>query len=180
MLFPFFQVTRPPRLKEIRMLDAWILLNIAVQMSFNAAVYFILGPQALMYLLISFFFSVGLHPLGARWIQEHYLVHPTQETYSYYGPLNTVAFNVGYHNEHHDLPSIPWNHLPAVRQAAPELYDSLVFHTSWTKLLFRFLFDPKITLFSRQVRISRGGVALNAAVKPDVEFLEAAQIVSRP
>jgi len=37
----------------------------------------LLGPKALLYLLISFFFSVGLHPLGARWIQEHYLVHPT-------------------------------------------------------------------------------------------------------
>ena len=109
---------------------------------------------------VSFFFSVGLHPLGARWIQEHYLVHPSQETYSYYGPLNTIAFNVGYHNEHHDLPSIPWNHLPAVRQGAPELYNALVFHTSWTKLLFRFLLDPNITLFSRQVRVSRGGVAL--------------------
>ena len=128
--------------------------------------------QALMYLLISFFFSVGLHPLGARWIQEHYMVHPSQETYSYYGPLNTVAFNVGYHNEHHDLPSIPWNHLPAVRQAAPELYDTLIFHTSWTKLLWRFLFDPSLSLFSRQVRESRGGIALNAPFKPDIEFLD--------
>src|SRR5260370_5173207 len=104
----------------------------------------IFGPQALMYLLVSFFFSVGLHPLGARWIQEHYLVLPTQETYSYYGPLNTIAFNVGYHNVHHALPSIPSNHLPAVMQAAPELYNSLVFLTSWTILLFRFLFDSNI------------------------------------
>lgn len=172
MLFPVFQVTRPPRLKEIRMLDAWIVLNIAIQLSSNVAVYFILGPKALLYLLISFFFSVGLHPLGARWIQEHYLTDPPQETYSYYGPLNLIAFNVGYHNEHHDLPSIPWNHLPEIRQAAPELYNSLVYHTSWTRLLFRFLSDPSITLFSRQVRVSRGGVALDAAVKPDVEFLE--------
>ena len=179
MLFPIFQVTRPPRLKEIRMLDSWIVFNILIQLASNAAVYFLLGPKALLYLLISFFFSVGLHPLGARWIQEHYLVHPTQETYSYYGPLNTVAFNVGYHNEHHDLPSIPWNHLPAVRQAAPELYDSLVFHTSWTKLLLRFLFDPSVTLFSRQVRESRGGIPLNAPFKPDIEFLETAQ-PSRP
>jgi sphingolipid delta-4 desaturase len=171
MLFPIFQVTRPPRLREIRMLDPWIVVNIAVQLCSNAAVYFILGPQALLYLLLSFFFSVGLHPLGARWIQEHYLVSPPQETYSYYGPLNKVAFNVGYHNEHHDLPSIPWNHLPQVKQTAPELYDSLVFHTSWTKLLFRFLFDPNISLFSRRVRISRGGVALDTAVKPDIEFL---------
>ncbi|MEO7653938.1 MAG: fatty acid desaturase, partial [Bryobacteraceae bacterium] len=115
LLFPFFQVTRPPRLKEIRMFDSWIVLNIAIQLSCNAAVYYFLGPKALLYLLLSFFFSVGLHPLGARWIQEHYLIAPPQETYSYYGPLNLVAFNVGYHNEHHDLPSIPWNHLPRLR-----------------------------------------------------------------
>src|SRR5258707_11892868 len=66
------------------------------------------------------------------------------------------------HKGHVDLPSIPWNHLPAVRQAAPELYDSMVFHTSWTKLLHRFLFDPSVTLFSRQVRELRGVIPLNA------------------
>ena len=55
---------------------------------------------------------MGLHPLGARWIQEHYLVHGEQETTSYYGILNVPALNVGYHNEHHDFPSVPWNRLP--------------------------------------------------------------------
>ena len=78
-------------------------------------------------MLASLFFSVGLHILGARWIQEHYLLHPPQETYSYYGPLNLVAFNVGYHNEHHDCPSIPWNKLPTIRKIAPEFYENLLF-----------------------------------------------------
>jgi sphingolipid 4-desaturase/C4-monooxygenase len=169
LLFPLFQVTRPPRLKEIRMLNRWIALNMAVQMAFNVAVYLILGPQALWYLFASFFFSVGLHPLGARWIQEHYVVNAPQETYSYYGPLNTVAFNVGYHNEHHDLPSVPWNHLPEIRNGAPELYDSLQSHTSWTRLLLRFIFDPSITLFSRSTRLERGGIALDAELKPELE-----------
>ena len=184
MLFPFFQVTRPPRLKEIRMMDSWVVLNIVIQLSANAMVYFILGPGALAYLLISFFFSVGLHPLGARWIQEHYLTDPPQETYSYYGPLNLVAFNVGYHNEHHDLPSIPWNRLPQIRKGAPELYDSLVSHTSWTRLLFRFLCDPHISLFSRQVRVSRGGIALDAPVPasqlPDVTCATSVPDVMQP
>jgi sphingolipid delta-4 desaturase len=172
LLFPIFQVTRPPRLKEIRMFDRWIVLNFAVQIAFDAAVYAFLGPKAFAYLATSFFFSVGLHPLGARWIQEHYLMAPPQETYSYYGPFNKVAFNVGYHNEHHDLPSVPWNHLPEIRRGAPEFYDSLVFHTSWTRLLLRFVFDPAICLFSRKARTERGRVALNAEVKPDIEFLE--------
>jgi sphingolipid delta-4 desaturase len=175
LLFPLFQVTRPPRLKEIRMFDRWIVLNFAVQLAFDVAIYFLAGPKAFAYLGASFFFSVGLHPLGARWIQEHYLVAPPQETYSYYGPFNRLAFNVGYHNEHHDLPSVPWNRLPLIRSGAPELYDSLVYHTSWTKLLLRFVFDPGISLFSRQVRVERGSVALNAEVKPDIEFVEASQ-----
>jgi sphingolipid delta-4 desaturase len=175
LLFPIFQVTRPPRLSEIRMVDRWIVLNFVVQLGFDAGIYFYLGPKAFVYLAASFFFSVGLHPLGARWIQEHYLIAPPQETYSYYGPLNKIAFNVGYHNEHHDLPSVPWNHLPDIRSGAPEMYNSLVHHTSWTSLLLRFVFDPSICLFSRVVRTERGHVALNGEVKPDIEFLEASR-----
>jgi sphingolipid delta-4 desaturase len=72
--------------------------------------------------------------------------------YSYYGPLNRMCFNVGYHNEHHDLVTVPWPRLPRIRSIAPEFYDSLHAHQSWTKLLLRFLGDRRITLFSRAVR----------------------------
>jgi sphingolipid delta-4 desaturase len=121
-------------------------------------------------LVASFFFSVGLHPLGARWIQEHYLTHGEQETYSYYGVLNHVAFNVGFHNEHHDFPSVPWNRLPDIKKTAPGFYDQLSSHTSWTKLFFRFLFDQEISLFSRVVRKNRGKVALTDESRPDAEL----------
>lgn len=171
LLFPFSQIARTPRLREIRPIDSKVVLNILVQLTFDASVYLVFGPKAFFYLLISFFFSVGLHPLGARWIQEHYLISPPQETYSYYGPLNKLAFNVGYHNEHHDLPSVPWNRLPKIRQAAPEFYNSLMYHTSWTRLVIRFIFDPEISLFSRTVRLERGRIPLDAAVAPDVDLL---------
>ena len=135
------------------------------------------GTEGFCVSAASFFFSVGLHPLGARWIQEHYLVAPPQETYSYYGPFNKIAFNVGYHNEHHDLPSVPWNRLPDIRSRAPEMYNSLVHHTSWTKLLLQFIFDPRIGLYSRQERVDRSGVPLEAAVTPDLDYLRASQQV---
>ena len=172
LFYPFFQVFRVSRLKEIKPFDGWTALNFALQFVFIAAIWLWIGPRALVYLLLSFFFSVGLHPLGARWIQEHYLVHQEQETYSYYGVLNHVAFNVGYHNEHHDFPSIPWNKLPQIRKTAPDYYNTLHYHTSWTKLFFRFLFDREISLYSRIVRSERGKVALTDQSVPDADIAQ--------
>jgi sphingolipid delta-4 desaturase len=172
LLFPVFQVIRTFRLKEIKPVDGWIITNWVVQIAFNVALWIFVGPKALMFMLLSFFFSVGLHPLGARWIQEHYLtLSETQETYSYYGPLNAIAFNVGYHNEHHDFPSIPWNRLPQLKRSAPTYYDSLFSHQSWTKLFLRFLFDKNISLFSRITRNERGKVKLSDESKPDMDLV---------
>ncbi|HEY4151100.1 MAG TPA: fatty acid desaturase [Chitinophagaceae bacterium] len=171
LFYPLFQVFRISRLREIKPFDGWVALNWAVQVIFSVAVIWLLGPKAFVYLLLSFFFSVGLHPLGARWIQEHYLTHGEQETYSYYGVLNAVAFNVGYHNEHHDFPSVPWNKLPQLKQTAPAFYDSLSSHKSWTKLFFRFLFDREISLYHRVIRHNRGKVILTDESKPDMEMV---------
>ncbi len=172
LFYPFFQLFRLARLKEIKPFDGWVALNWAVQIIFVAAVIVFWGPKAFVFLLASFFFSVGLHPLGARWIQEHYLTHGEQETYSYYGVLNAVAFNVGYHNEHHDFPSVPWNKLPKIKSNAPAYYDSLASHKSWTLLFVRFLFDKEISLFSRVVRKNRGKVNLADESKPDMELVK--------
>jgi sphingolipid delta-4 desaturase len=171
LFYPLFQLFRLGRLREIKPFDGWIAFNMLVQIVFIAAVAFFLGPKSIVFLIASFFFSVGLHPLGARWIQEHYLTDGDQETHSYYGPLNTVAFNVGYHNEHHDFPSVPWNKLPQIRATAPAFYNTLNYHTSWTKLFFRFIFDKNISLYSRVVRSDRGKVPLTDQSKPDVEIV---------
>ena len=171
LLYPIFQFFRLSRLKEIKPFDKWMVWNFSVQVLFVTGIWILLGTNAVVYLILSLFFSVGFHPLGARWIQEHYVVHEKQETYSYYGRLNTVAFNVGYHNEHHDFPSIPWNKLPQIKSKATSFYDSLVSHTSWTKLFFRFLFDREISLYSRITRSNRGKIKLVDECKPDVELL---------
>lgn len=152
MLFPLLQLTRPPRVKTYTMWSRWLFLNVACALAYDAAIVYFCGGAGLFYLALSFFFSIGLHPLGARWIQEHFTLDSEQETFSYYGPINVVALNVGYHNEHHDLPSIPWNNLPKLRALAPEFYDTLKSHPSWTRLLLQFLFDPRYTVFSRVER----------------------------
>lgn len=151
--FPIFQILRTPRIKDQRSFDRRIKINWAVQLAFTALIYSLMGPKALVYLMLSFWFSVGPHPLGARWVQEHWLVLDNhQETYSYYGPMNIVNLNIGYHNEHHDFPSVPWNLLPEVKRLAPEFYDNLHSHGSLTALFFRFVFDQEISMYSRIVR----------------------------
>jgi sphingolipid delta-4 desaturase len=126
--------------------------NLLVELAFAAAVWSLLGPMALGYLLASTVFSVGLHPVGGRWIQEHFVLRHPQETYSYYGIGNVTALQIGHHNEHHDFSAVPWNRLPKVRALAPEFYDTLMWHPSWTGLVLRFVFDPSLSLHSRITR----------------------------
>ena len=152
LLFPLFTMARPARVQSIRLFTGWTLVNWIVVLAVDVLVLWHMGATALAYLFLSFLFSIGFHPLGARWIQEHYLMTPEQETYSYYGPLNWVAFNVGYHNEHHDFPAVPWSRLPALNRLAREHYDPLIAHRSWTRLWLRFVLDRQLSLFSRMVR----------------------------
>lgn len=175
LLFPIFQIARPLRIKEIGFFDRWVMLNMAVIFAFDILLWITMGPRAVIYLLLSTFFSVGLHPVGARWIQRHYLVDDEQETYSYYGRMNALAFNVGYHNEHHDFPSVPWNRLPRVKAVANEYYHELKSHTSWGRLLLQFILDPKLSLFSRMVRSERAGKRTDDASTPDLELAESTE-----
>ncbi|KAL7678409.1 hypothetical protein ACOME3_004635 [Neoechinorhynchus agilis] len=110
------------------------------------------GPSSILYLLASTFLGLSLHPISGHFISEHYVFHKGFETYSYYGPLNALTFNVGYHNEHHDFPFIPGYYLPTVKAIASEFYDPLPHYNSWIKVLYDFITDPDITLESRVKR----------------------------
>jgi|KBSMisStaDraftv2_1062788.scaffolds.fasta_scaffold172548_3 sphingolipid delta-4 desaturase len=143
---------RPSTVKAIRTVDRWVVLNAAVMVAAMAPIVWFFGWWPVIYLFASTLFSLGVHPVGARWVQEHFVFREGQETYSYYGPLNKLSFNMGYHNEHHDFPQVPWSRLPAVRAAAPEFYNHLYHHRSWTKLLFHILFSRKFRLHNRIVR----------------------------
>ena len=76
LLLPRLPGFRPPRLKEITFANAWTAVNWVIVAGIRRPYRGVFGPGALLYLGLSFFFSIGLHPLGARWIQEHYLTLP--------------------------------------------------------------------------------------------------------
>jgi sphingolipid delta-4 desaturase len=145
-------VVRPATVKAIRTIDGWVLVNALAMVAAMAPIVWFFGWWPVAYLFMSTVFSLGVHPVGARSVQEHFVFREGQETYSYYGPLNKLSFNMGYHNEHHDFPHVPWSSLPAVRAAAPEFYNHLYYHRSWTRLLFRILFSREFRLHNRIVR----------------------------
>lgn len=128
---------------------SWITINWISSLGTCALIHKYYGWAPILYLLFASISSVGLHPLGARWIQEHYPTQPFQSTYSYYGIANLFAFNIGYHNEHHDFPSVPWNLLPKLKLLAPEYYDTLFAYNSYSELLKDFILEESWSLENR-------------------------------
>lgn len=154
-----FYALRPGLVRSQR-LNHWHFINIAVQLLFDSAIYTFFGLRPLIYFFMSSFFAGSLHPLAGHFIAEHYLWDGLeQETYSYYGPLNILAYNVGYHNEHHDFPSIPWTRLPLLHELAPEFYKSLASHPSWPMLIVNFIRDKEVGIFARAKRLSKDKMA---------------------
>jgi sphingolipid delta-4 desaturase len=149
---PVFQALRVTRVQGVATADRWVVANYVVNFGTAGLLAWLVGWNAVVYLFASFWFAISLHPLGARWVQEHFTGDEQHDTANYYGPLNGIALNIGYHNEHHDFPSIPWNRLPEVTRIAPEFYLSLPSHNSWTKLLVEFITNPKHSLWTRTVR----------------------------
>jgi hypothetical protein len=47
---------------------------------------------------------------------------------------------------------VAWRRLPHLYRMAPEFYQPLFAHQSYTRLLLQFLFDKNISAFSRWVR----------------------------
>ncbi|XP_071079021.1 sphingolipid delta(4)-desaturase DES1-like [Haliotis cracherodii] len=148
LLQPWFYALRPLFVypKPLTTLE---VINVVIQFSFNAAIAYFFGAKSLVYLVAGTLMATGMHPLAGHFISEHYMFIKGYETYSYYGCLNYLTFNVGYHNEHHDFPNIPGCNLPQVKKIAPEYYDNLPCHRSWVKVIYDFITDPEIGPYSR-------------------------------
>ena len=132
----------------------WEKVNYACAITFNSTIYYFYGFKGLSYLILGTLLGMGIHPVAGHFIAEHYVMNKGQETYSYYGPLNWLTFNVGYHNEHHDFPFIAGTNLPKVRAIAPEFYDNLPHYHSWSKVIVDYICDDKVGPFARTKRVT--------------------------
>ncbi len=128
------------------------IYNFIFTLAVDAFLAYIWGFKSVLYLFLSLWIGYSFHPAAAHFIQEHFTYYDNQETYSYYGPLSWIFLHVGYHNEHHDFPKVPWSRLPLVKAIAPEFYEPLKSYNSWYKVLYDFVVDPTIGPQSRCVR----------------------------
>ncbi|KAJ5747803.1 uncharacterized protein N7511_009499 [Penicillium nucicola] len=161
------------------------LLNLVVQLSFDYALSKLCGSiQPVLYLIMSSFLAGSLHPCAGHFIAEHYFFSNVKngdegegrsppagfasspETYSYYGPLNILTYNVGLHNEHHDFPAIPWTKLHKLHEIASDFYEPLPCHRSWVWVIWTFILDKNVGPWCR-VKRAQGGRIVGGGKKND-------------
>jgi sphingolipid 4-desaturase/C4-monooxygenase len=153
VLQPFFYGIRPFIVHPISFVRVIVVLVTVFQFMFDFAIYHFLGWRSFFYLFGGTLLGAGLHPMSGHFVAEHFVFVTGQETYSYYGPLNYLTYNVGHHREHHDFPNIPGSRLPELKKIAPEFYPELSTHSSWVGVILAFIFNPNITLYSRILRL---------------------------
>jgi sphingolipid 4-desaturase/C4-monooxygenase len=126
--------------------DAWLVGNVAACLAADVTIGLLAGWRPLVYLLLSSLVAFGPHVLGARRVSEHLTIRRGQPTNSYYGPLNRLAFDVGYHVEHHDFPAVPWRRLRRLHRVARDDYESLATVASWSALIAAYFVDPRYSV----------------------------------
>jgi sphingolipid delta-4 desaturase len=151
MLQPFFYAIRPLMVRP-KQPGMWEYINFATAFSYDIILYYLFGWPAIFYTIGGSLMGAGLHPVAGHFISEHYVFSPGQETYSYYGPLNFVTFNVGYHNEHHDFANVPGSRLPALKAMAPEFYDNLPYYMSWSGVIYDYIMNAELNQYDRVKR----------------------------
>lgn len=167
----FFYAIRPMMVYQLP-LTLIYAFNVVAQGFFDYLLISYAGPTSLAYLILSSFLAGSLHPCAGHFIAEHYVFEKQEkrpnmandgmtlglvpETFSYYGSLNFLTYNVGLHNEHHDFPAIPWTRLPELHQIAKEFYADLPSHRSWIMVMWLFIWDNDVGLWCRVKRTERG------------------------
>lgn len=149
-IYPIFYLGRAMKIKKKILKEE--IMNIIFHVFLIYFEYYFFGMKGIYFHLISTWFGYSLHPAAAHLIQEHFTFVDGQETYSYYGWMNILFLNIGYHNEHHDFCNVSWDKLPELNLMAKEFYDCNEKHNSWVGVIYRFITEPVLGPQSRVAR----------------------------
>lgn len=99
--------------------------------------------------------GLSINPLSGHFISEHYLFASAehQATRSYYGPLNFLMFNEGYHNEHHGKRKIIkylgfWNYVTNIFNCFNS-YDIIVYLNVYSSADFPYVPYSRLPLIKK-------------------------------
>lgn len=152
LLLPLtYTVIHPLQVRQRLPFDGWLFANIVFVAAAWGAAFLLGGWAAVIFLLLSSYLAVGPHPAGAHILQEHIAFDGGNGMSSYYGPINLVSVNLGYHLEHHDLPQIAGWRLPRLHKIVPEFYTGHFSHQSRMVGLWEFVMNRNIGLDSRPI-----------------------------
>jgi len=153
--------------------DRYMVLNWIVCIIFTFSTIYLSVP-AFVYLLLGVALSQSSHPANARQVQRHIKLYSKGKnesdpnlplhkrglnTFSYYGGLNFMTLNVGFHVEHHDFGNIAWTRLPTLRKIAGEKWypDRAAYHSRGLSDIISFIKNPNITLADYAGKVGTSG-----------------------
>lgn len=143
----FFYSIRPNIIKPLEITKIQLLSYILNIIRF--IILYQINIKAALFSIIAILIGTGLHPFASHFIAEHFYNENKYETASYYGWMNIITFNVGYHVEHHDFPHIPGSKLPLLHKITNEYKNNIPIIKSWVLYLIKFIMDDNISLDNR-------------------------------
>jgi sphingolipid delta-4 desaturase len=143
----FFYSIRPNIIKPLQITKIQFLSYILNIIRF--ILLYQINIKAALFSIIAILIGTGLHPFASHFIAEHFYNENKYETASYYGWMNILTFNVGYHVEHHDFPHIPGSKLPLLHKITNEYKNDIPIIKSWFLYLIKFIMDDNISLDNR-------------------------------
>uniref|UniRef100_A0A915KTR5 Sphingolipid delta4-desaturase N-terminal domain-containing protein n=1 Tax=Romanomermis culicivorax TaxID=13658 RepID=A0A915KTR5_ROMCU len=152
---PVIYTIRTPVLMVQRFKWGWDVeefINIFTIIAFNGLLFYLDCCQMVNYLFCCSMIASQSNMFGFWGLMSHTEFIKYRETYSYYGILNKIYINFGYHVEHHDFPGIPSKYLPEIHRIAPEYYEENFVLNSFLVAVIKFIFDPKVGVQSRLKR----------------------------
>lgn len=157
LLHPWFLIGRWWRMRRTLApsVRSMLWVNGLSQTVFNLWVWYGWGTPALMYMWTSTYLAATpWHPVAYYFLTQHHVCtadmsrNVPARTYSYYGVLNGLTLNAGYHRERHLCPRVPWSRLPLVRQLYRLRTHSSAVYRSWWQVIHEFVTEPVVTLHS--------------------------------
>lgn len=129
-----------PNNQIFQSLNCWAIINDTVQ----SIIIYLWSLFRIAATIVFDFWNLtenGVTRIRKSILSNHYMITEGHKTYSYYGSLKFIGFNYNCHNEHHNLPTTPWNYSTDPKKIAAKFHDSVTRHTSSVRIFYYLVME---------------------------------------